>query len=69
MTERAYKYRFYPTAEQENLLRRTMGCVRLVYNKALATKTEGWYERQERIDYKQTSSVTVHSPLKSDRDF
>jgi transposase len=34
MTERAYKFRFYPTTEQENFLRRTMGCVRLVYNKA-----------------------------------
>jgi putative transposase len=40
MTERAYKYRFYPTPEQEQLLRRTMGCVRLVYNKALAARTE-----------------------------
>jgi putative transposase len=51
MIQRAYKFRFYPTTEQENLLRRTMGCVRLVYNKALATKTEGWYQRQKRIDY------------------
>jgi putative transposase len=57
MTERAYKYRFYPTAEQENILRRTLGCVRLVYNKALALRTEAWYERQERIDYGQTSSM------------
>jgi putative transposase len=57
MTERAYKYRFFPTAEQENLLRRTMGCVRLVYNKALAARTIAWYEKQERIDYKQTSSL------------
>ena len=57
MTERAYKYRFYPTAEQEELLRRTMGCVRLVYNKALAARTEGWYQRQERIGYNQTSSM------------
>jgi putative transposase len=57
MTERAYKYRFYPTLEQENLLRRTMGCVRLVYNKALAARTEGWYQRQERIGYNQTSSL------------
>nr|WP_245562070.1 helix-turn-helix domain-containing protein [Stanieria cyanosphaera] len=40
MTERAYKYRFYPTPEQEELLHRTMGCVRLVYNKALAARTE-----------------------------
>ena len=57
MTERAYKYRFYPTPEQENLLLRTMGCVRLVYNKALAFRTEGWYQRQERIGYNQTSSL------------
>ena len=57
MTERAYKYRFYPTLEQENLLRRTMGCVRLVYNLALAARTEGWYQRQERIGYNQTSSL------------
>ena len=57
MTERAYKYRFYPTQSQETLLRQTMGCVRLVYNKALAVRTEGWYERQERIGYNQTSSL------------
>ena len=57
MTERAYKFRFYPTAEQENLLRRTMGCVRLVYNKALDARTKAWYERQERIQYKETSSL------------
>ncbi|MEC4852739.1 MAG: helix-turn-helix domain-containing protein, partial [Jaaginema sp. PMC 1079.18] len=31
--EKAYSYRFYPTPEQESLLRRTLGCVRLVYNK------------------------------------
>jgi putative transposase len=46
-----------PTPEQENLLRRTLGCVRLVYNKALAARTEGWYEKKERISYKQTSSM------------
>jgi putative transposase len=34
-----------------------MGCVRLVYNKALAARTEGWYQRQERIGYNQTSSM------------
>ena len=55
--EKAFKYRFYPTLVQESLLRRTMGCVRLVYNKALATRTEAWYQRQERVDYAQTSSM------------
>ncbi|MGH2416619.1 MAG: RNA-guided endonuclease InsQ/TnpB family protein, partial [Microcystaceae cyanobacterium] len=69
MTERAYKYRFYPTAEQEKLLRRTMGCVRLVYNKALATRTEAWYEKQERIDYKQTSSLLTGWKKNEDLNF
>lgn len=55
MVEKALKFRFYPTSEQQTLLRRTLGCVRLVYNKALAARTEGWYERKERISYKQTS--------------
>ena len=69
MVERAYKYRFFPTTEQENLLRRTMGCVRLVYNKALAAKTEGWYQRQERIDYKQTSSLLTSWKKTEDLEF
>ena len=69
MTERAYKYRFYPTASQENLLRRTMGCVRLVYNKALATRTEAWYQKQERIDYKQTSSLLTNWKKTDELDF
>ncbi len=69
MVERAYKYRFFPTTEQEILLRRTMGCVRLVYNKALAAKTEGWYLRQERIDYKQTSSLLTGWKKTEDLEF
>ncbi|MBD2151742.1 helix-turn-helix domain-containing protein, partial [Pseudanabaena sp. FACHB-1277] len=28
MTQKAFKYRFYPTQAQESLLRRTMGCAR-----------------------------------------
>ena len=66
---RAYKYRFYPTAEQENLLRRTIGCVRLVYNKALATRTEAWYERQQRIQYKETSSLLTSWKKAEELDF
>jgi putative transposase len=57
MTQKAYRYRFYPTPEQEELLRRTLGCVRLVYNLVLHTRTEGWYAHRERIDYKQTSAM------------
>jgi len=55
--EQAFKYRFYPTVEQEDLLKRTLGCARLVYNRALAARTEAWYGRQERVGYSQTSSM------------
>ncbi|MCA2950851.1 MAG: helix-turn-helix domain-containing protein, partial [Microcystis sp. M112S1] len=53
--EKAYSFRFYPTPEQESLLRRTLGCVRLVDNKALHLRTQAWYERQERVGYAETS--------------
>jgi putative transposase len=69
MVEKAYRYRCYPTSEQENLLRRTLGCVRLVYNKALAARTEGWYEKKERISYKQTSSMLTGWKKQPDLDF
>jgi putative transposase len=55
--EQAFRYRFYPTPEQEILLRKTMGCARLVYNRALAARTEAWDEREERVDYLKTSSL------------
>ena len=67
--EKAYRYRFYPTAKQENLLRRTMGCARLVYNKALAYRTEAWYERQERVGYSQTSSMLTNWKKEEELDF
>ncbi len=57
MTQKAFKYRFYPTPEQEILLRRTMGCARLVYNRALALRTEAWHEKQEQVGYKETSGM------------
>ena len=57
--EKAHSYRFYPTPEQDNLLRRTLGCVRLGYNKALHERIQEWYEQQERIGYNETSSMVT----------
>lgn len=51
MTKRAYKYRFYPTPEQEQLLARTFGCVRFVYNAVLRYRTDAFYERKEKVGY------------------
>jgi putative transposase len=67
--EKAFSYRFYPTAEQESLLRQTLGCVRLVYNRALAARTEAWYERQERIDYVQSSAMLTGWKKQADLQF
>lgn len=67
--ERAFKYRFYPTPEQESLLRRTLGCVRLVYNCALAARTEAWYQRQERIGYGQSSAMLTEWKREEDLSF
>jgi putative transposase len=69
MTQRAYRYRFYPTPEQEQLLRRTLGCVRLVYNKALHMRTEAWYEHKQRVDYKQTSAMLTGWKKQEDLQF
>ncbi|MGW4894599.1 RNA-guided endonuclease InsQ/TnpB family protein [Kitasatospora sp. NPDC004240] len=54
---RAFKFRFYPTDAQAAELSRTFGCVRLVYNKALAARTEAWTMRRERVNYNQTSAM------------
>ncbi|MEU9545926.1 MULTISPECIES: RNA-guided endonuclease InsQ/TnpB family protein [Streptomyces] len=54
--KRAFKYRFCPTDAQAAELSRTFGCVRKVYNMALAARTEAW-ARQERVNYNATSAM------------
>ena len=54
--KRAYKYRFYPTPEQEALLTQTFGCVRKVYNLILEWRSLAFQERQEKINYAKASA-------------
>ena len=54
--KRAYKYRFYPTPEQEILLAQTFGCVRKVYNLILEWRSLAYQERQEKIHYLKASA-------------
>lgn len=54
--KRAYKYRFYPTPDQVELLAQTFGCVRFVYNSIVRWRTDAYYERQEKIGYTQASA-------------
>lgn len=69
MTQKAFKYRFYPTPEQETLLRRTMGCTRLVYNRALAARTEAWYNEKKRVGYIESSAMLTQWKKQDDLDF
>lgn len=46
---KAYKYRIYPTEEQEVLFAKTFGCVRVVYNWGLDIKSNLYKESQESI--------------------
>lgn len=43
----AYKYRLYPDKSQAILLAKTFGCVRYVYNRALAIKT-AYYQKEKK---------------------
>lgn len=67
--KRAYRYRFYPTPEQESLLRRTLGCVRLVYNKALAVRSEAWTAERRSVSYKDTSAMLTQWKKSSELAF
>ena len=69
MKQKAFKYRFYPTPEQETLLRRTMGCARLVYNKALSVRTEAWYQDKKRIGYIESSAMLTGWKKEGDLSF
>ena len=55
--KRAYRFRFYPTPEQEQILARTFGCARFVYNHMLRLRSDAWMQRQERVGYHETSAA------------
>src|SRR6266446_5851251 len=65
--KRAYKYRMYPTDEQKQMLARTFGCCRFIYNWALRQKTDAFYHEHQRLYYKDLSEALTH--LKKHPDY
>jgi len=57
VVRRAYKYRFYPTPEQAEQLNQTFGCVRYVYNRALAERHRAWTQEQRRVTHAETDRM------------
>lgn len=49
MIRRTYRYRIYPTRDQERLLSDTLFLCSLVYNQCLQERTDAWRERGERL--------------------
>ncbi|MER6813018.1 RNA-guided endonuclease TnpB family protein [Spirillospora sp. NPDC000708] len=53
----AYKCRAYPNPEQAAIFGRTFGCVRLVWNKALAERHRAWHADGRRTSYKEADAA------------
>lgn len=49
--EKAYKYRIYPNEKQKEIIAKTFGCCRFVYNKYLAEKIELYKTEKKSITY------------------
>ncbi|USG66944.1 transposase [Brevibacillus ruminantium] len=67
MANKAYKFRLYPTQEQEKLLAKTFGCVRFVYNKMLAERKETY--EQFKGDKEALKKQKFPTPAKYKEEF
>lgn len=47
---KSYKFRLYPTAEQQIMFAKTFGCVRFIYNKMLADKIVHYDQTKEKLN-------------------
>ena len=65
---RAYKYRIYPTPEQEVLFAKTFGCVRVVYNWGLDIKSNLYKEKKESIGIVALTN-RMKSELKAEKEW
>lgn len=65
--KRAYRFRFYPSPEQETILARTFGCARFAYNYTLRLRTDAWFKNKQRIGYHETSAILTE--LKKQPEF
>jgi putative transposase len=64
VAQRAFRYRFEPTAEQAVLLARTFGCVRFVWNWALAERQRAYTVEGRSMSYAESDRMLT--TLKAD---
>lgn len=56
----AFKYRIYPNKEQQNLINKTFGCCRFVYNYFLACRRDEWIVNHKSSSYKKTAKALTN---------
>lgn len=56
MVEKAYKYRIYPNKKQKEIIAKTFGCCRFVYNTYLAKRIKLYEELKETFTYVQCAN-------------
>lgn len=64
---KAYKFRIYPNEEQKNLLEKTFGSVRFVYNHYLALRREVYETEKRTFSYKECAKDLVR--LKKEKGY
>lgn len=52
-----YKYRIYPNKTQANLINRTLGSCRFVFNHFLAVRRDQWDANHQSVTYNQTAAL------------
>ena len=67
MKNKAFKYRFYPTIEQTEMLAKTFGCVRVVWNNLLDWRSKEYTLNGTKINYNSTSAKLTE--LKQDEKY
>lgn len=69
MIKKSYKQRFYPTNEQIELLAKTFGCVRFVYNSILKYRTDAYYNAKESVSYIAANAKLTEMKTLQEFDF
>lgn len=54
-----FKFRIYPNKMQQNLIDRTLGCCRFVYNHFLALRRDEWMANRKTLGYVQTAALLM----------
>ena len=67
MANRAFVFRIYPNRAQKELLAKTFGCVRLVYNHYLDRKKQLWEESKQSMSYNACAKDLTS--LKKEKEF